>query len=182
MVNISCVISYKYDVFGELYEKYNSPGANMPPELKLVLMLTGSAVKFHLANTIFTKLHTLDSELQNNPNLVNILRQQACTKKQPFKENLETENKSVLKKMTDLSFLKEKELEFLRSQKEQMSVETEISDKQVSLQPPKINSDLLNKLNQKIETESKASSSTSKTSKSSTISVGRKKKPNIIQL
>lgn len=45
---INADISNYYDVFGEIYEKYNKPGKSMSPELKLALMLGGSALKFHL--------------------------------------------------------------------------------------------------------------------------------------
>lgn len=47
---INADITSYYDVFGEIYEKYNKPGKSMSPELKLVLMLGGSALKFHLNN------------------------------------------------------------------------------------------------------------------------------------
>ena len=47
---INADITNYYDVFGEIYEKYNKPGKSMSPELKLVLMLGGSALKFHLNN------------------------------------------------------------------------------------------------------------------------------------
>jgi hypothetical protein len=45
---INADISSYYDVFGEIYEKYNKPGKSMSPELKLILMIGGSALKFHL--------------------------------------------------------------------------------------------------------------------------------------
>ena len=48
-----------YDVLGELYEKYFKSGKPIPPELKLVLMIGGSAVKFHIAHTALGKVPTL---------------------------------------------------------------------------------------------------------------------------
>ena len=47
---INADINNYYDVFGEIYEKYNKPGKSMSPELKLILMIGGSALKFHLNN------------------------------------------------------------------------------------------------------------------------------------
>jgi len=41
------------DVFGDLYEKYNKPGRTVAPEIKLLLMLTGSAIKFHMTQASF---------------------------------------------------------------------------------------------------------------------------------
>ncbi len=45
---INADINTYYDIFGEIYEKYNKPGKSMSPELKLILTLGGSALKFHL--------------------------------------------------------------------------------------------------------------------------------------
>jgi len=40
------------EVFGELYEKYKS-NTKMPPEVKLIMMVGGSAAMVHLTNTMF---------------------------------------------------------------------------------------------------------------------------------
>jgi hypothetical protein len=63
-----------YDVFGEIYEKYNKPGKNMSPELKLIFMLGGSALKFHLNNALLStpnKISSLNNNNNNNNNLNN---------------------------------------------------------------------------------------------------------------
>jgi hypothetical protein len=57
-----------YDVFGEIYEKYNKPGKNMSPELKLIFMLGGSALKFHLNNALLSQPNKINS-LNNNNNI-----------------------------------------------------------------------------------------------------------------
>ena len=63
---INADINNYYDIFGEIYEKYNKPGKNMSPELKLILMVSGSALKFHLNNTLLSQPGKI--ELGNNGN------------------------------------------------------------------------------------------------------------------
>ena len=41
------------EVFEQLYEKYGGGGGEIAPELKLLMMLGGSAFMFHLSNTMF---------------------------------------------------------------------------------------------------------------------------------
>jgi hypothetical protein len=69
---INADINNYYDVFGEIYEKYNKPGKNMSPELKLILMVSGSALKFHLNNTLLSSPNKIanlpNPQYQNNPN------------------------------------------------------------------------------------------------------------------
>jgi hypothetical protein len=57
------------DVFEELYEKYQGSGS-MSPELRLCLMVGGSAFMFHLQNSMLkSSLPNADQVFRNNPNL-----------------------------------------------------------------------------------------------------------------
>ena len=135
---INADISSYYDVFGEIYEKYNKPGKSMSPELKLILMIGGSALKFHL-NQVATqgKLNMAPMfGLQNNspnvpqnytnlnnqpnPQVMEQLRQQAATQQlieQTQKQNeilmSKTKNEHELanKQMKDIMFLQQKKEE-----------------------------------------------------------------------
>ena len=60
------------DVLEELYEKYKGTGKNMPPEIKLVLLIVASASAFHFTKTQ-SSLPGLDSILNKNPDLVSRL-------------------------------------------------------------------------------------------------------------
>jgi hypothetical protein len=62
---------YDYDeVFEELYEKYGGAG-EMAPEIKLLLMLGGSAFMFHLSKTMFnTGLPGMGDIMKENPDLM----------------------------------------------------------------------------------------------------------------
>ena len=57
------------DVFEELYEKYQGSGS-MSPELRLCLMVGGSAFMFHLQNSMLkSSMPSADQVFRNNPNL-----------------------------------------------------------------------------------------------------------------
>jgi hypothetical protein len=58
------------DVFEELYEKYRGTG-KMAPELRLLFMLGGSALMFHMTKSMFSSASPQISEvLKQNPNMV----------------------------------------------------------------------------------------------------------------
>lgn len=58
------------EIFEELFMKYRGK-AKMPPELKLMFMLGGSAFMYHLSNTMFkSQLPGLDQVLKQNPDLM----------------------------------------------------------------------------------------------------------------
>ena len=58
------------EVFEELYEKY-SEKTNIAPELKLMLMVGGSAFMFHLTNTMFkSSLPGMGDIMKQNPELM----------------------------------------------------------------------------------------------------------------
>ena len=57
-------------MFEQLYEKYGG-GGDMAPELKLVMMLGGSAFMFHLSNTMFkSSIPNMGDIMQQNPDLM----------------------------------------------------------------------------------------------------------------
>jgi hypothetical protein len=58
------------DIFEELYHKYRGK-SKMPPELRLLFSVGGSAVMFHITNSMFkTSLPGLDQVMKNNPDLM----------------------------------------------------------------------------------------------------------------
>ena len=62
---------YDYDeVFEELYEKYGGT-TEMAPEIKLLMLLGGSAFMFHLSNTMFkTTMPGMGDIMKDNPELM----------------------------------------------------------------------------------------------------------------
>jgi len=58
------------EVFEQLYDKYGG-GGEMAPELKLVMMLGGSAFMFHLSNTMFkSSIPNMGDIMHQNPDLM----------------------------------------------------------------------------------------------------------------
>ncbi len=132
-----------YDVFGELYEKYNQPGKNMAPELKLLLMMSGSALKFHLTNTMMSNLPTLNTQLDEDPVLAEQLRQKAIAQKikdqaqknsESLKNAMNKEHEQANQKAQDLNLIRQKEIEFqnLRRENAQKTAELEALKEKLS--------------------------------------------------
>ena len=58
------------EVFEQLYEKYGG-GGEIAPELKLLMMLGGSAFMFHLSNTMFkSSVPNMNDIMKQNPDLM----------------------------------------------------------------------------------------------------------------
>ena len=77
------------EIFEELHEKYGGR-ADMAPEIKLMLMVGGSAFMFHLTNTMFkTSLPGMDDILKQNPELMQQFAKAAVNtpKSQPEPQN-----------------------------------------------------------------------------------------------
>ncbi len=133
---MSADINNYYDVFGELYEKYNQPGKNMAPELKILLMVSGSALKFHLLNTTIGNLPKLNTDLEEDPVLAEQLRQKAIAQKlkeqtiknnETLKSTINKEHEQATQKAQDLNLIRQKELEYqnLKRENAQKSAEVE---------------------------------------------------------
>ena len=125
---INADINNYYDVFGEIYEKYNKPGKNMSPELKLMLMVGGSALKFHLNNTLLSNPVKMGLPLNPNsqqfdnidPRVLEQMRQQSALDKmrqeqnkqnELLKEKMEKEHNLANQQVQDMMFLQQKKTE-----------------------------------------------------------------------
>ena len=122
-----------YDVLGELYEKYFKSGKPIPPELKLVLMIGGSAVKFHIAHAALGSIPTLSEALLQNPALAKKLNEQTVStkvkeqfdkQKELFEKASDKQHEMARKKAEDLQMLKEKQNEYTK-----MNQNDNVSDK-----------------------------------------------------
>ncbi len=137
---INADITNYYDVFGEIYEKYNKPGKSMSPELKLILMIGGSALKFHLNNVAMSGRLGLPNMQQMNrlgssggpmgsqenvpgqdPKVIEQMRQQAMidrmreeTRRQAevLQKKSEEQHEQANKQMQDMMLLQQKQNEF----------------------------------------------------------------------
>lgn len=65
------------EVFEELYDKYNTK-VQLAPELRLLMMVGGSAFMFHLTNTLFkSSMPGLNDILKQNPDIMRNIQQAA---------------------------------------------------------------------------------------------------------
>lgn len=62
------------DVIGEIYDKYVSTGRKMEPELKLLLLICGSAFGFHMTKQYAKNLPGLEDALKNDPTILGKLQ------------------------------------------------------------------------------------------------------------
>jgi len=78
------------DVFEELYVKYRGK-AKMAPELKLMMMLGGSATMFHLTHSMFkSAMPQMNDVIKQNPDLIkNMMSAMANTAKNAQERNLD---------------------------------------------------------------------------------------------
>lgn len=60
------------DIFEELHEKYKGTGSKMPPELRLLMSLGGSAVMYHLTQSMIkrSKVPEVEDVLRSDPALM----------------------------------------------------------------------------------------------------------------
>lgn len=115
------------DVLGEIYEKYRGRGKQLEPELRLLLMIGGSAASIHMSNRFNSKAG-LDAAINKNPDILNRIRKgfnkqlvgnttkpqeddnlkklqrerEMYEKMQAAKNNQPSINKRVMKRPTDL--------------------------------------------------------------------------------
>lgn len=130
-------INSYYDVFGELYEKYNQPGKNVAPELKLLFMMSGSAIKFHLQKTLMNKLPSLNTDIDNDPVLAEQLRQKAIAQKlkeqstinnEKLKNSMNKEHEMATQKAQDLNLIHQRELEYQNLKRDNAQKNAELDD------------------------------------------------------
>lgn len=109
------------DVFGELYDKYFKAGKPIPPELKLFFLISGSAIKFHFANSMMSSLPGVAQMMNANPHLADQLRQQAASDKirqqnqkqrDLYNEGTNKAHDEARQKAEDVNMLKQKQEEF----------------------------------------------------------------------
>ena len=68
--NVNDSIDDYNDIFEQLHEKYKGK-SKMPPELKLLFMLGGSAFMFHLSNTLLkSSMPGMEQVMKQNPDLM----------------------------------------------------------------------------------------------------------------
>lgn len=116
--NVKTNINDYYDVIGEIYEKYTKPGQQMAPELKLFLMLSGSAVSIQMHKGIKNLIPTVSEDINNDPDMVQNLREQAENRqRQQVNTQLNKDHSAAAAKVVELQQLNDYKKEYANLQK-----------------------------------------------------------------
>lgn len=111
-----------YDVLGEIYEKYNKPGKKMAPELRLLLMISGAGLSLQLSRFMPNMLPEVSKELKNNEDTINDLKDIASKTSDRHRRDLdkalEKDRAAAKKKIGDMEYLRNQELEYRKLQRE----------------------------------------------------------------
>lgn len=98
-----------YDVLGEIYEKYSTPGKKMAPELKLFLMMTSSAVGIQMHKGIASYMgnkSNVAGDLDADPDMFAALRKKKEDQRKNMDEKMENDYKAARERMEQINLLK----------------------------------------------------------------------------
>jgi len=145
------------DVFEDLYEKYKGSGKGMPPEVKLLLLLTASAGAFHFSKTQ-TSIPGLEQTLSRNPELVSKL----LNPKKPQSQFMSAQELNIQKQR---ELLQQRERELKQNQQNQQNQQNNVSfmtapvipDPRKNILEPQASNESSNKINQSKVVEIKTS-------------------------
>lgn len=105
---ISSDIHNYYSVLGEIYEKYNQPGKQMAPEMRLLFMISGAALSMQLSRSIGGGLF---SDKKSEETMYADLRKKAEEDSKKSKQFVEKQHDTAIQKALDLKMIQEQELE-----------------------------------------------------------------------
>lgn len=139
------------DVLEELYEKYKGSGKGMPPEVKLLLLLTASAGAFHFSKTQ-TSIPGLEQTLSRNPELVSKLLN-------PKKQQSQFMSAQEINIQKQREILQQRQREFKQNQQNNKSFMSTpvIPEPRQTILEPQASNESSNKINQSKSIEIKSS-------------------------
>lgn len=105
---ISSDIHNYYSVLGEIYEKYNQPGKQMAPEMRLLFMISGAALSMQLSRSIGGGMF---SDKKSEETMYADLRKKAEEDSKKSKQFVEKQHDTAIQKALDLKMIQEQELE-----------------------------------------------------------------------
>jgi hypothetical protein len=105
-----------YAVLGDIYEKYNQPGKQMAPEMRLLLMISGAALSMQV-NKVMPGFGGASNAVKSEENL-NELRQKAeADSNDKARDFVKKQHDAAAQKAADIKMIQEKELEHQRLKK-----------------------------------------------------------------
>lgn len=105
-----------YAVLGDIYEKYNQPGKQMAPEMRLLLMISGAALSMQV-NKVLPGLGGMSNAVKSEENLKELRQKAEADSNQAMdkgKEYIKKQHDAATQKAVDIKMIQEKELEFQR--------------------------------------------------------------------
>ena len=134
------------DVLEEIYEKYKGTGKGMPPEIKLLLLITASAGAFHFSKTQ-SSIPGLEQTLSRNPDLVSKLLNPKKTQSQFMSpQELNIQKQRILLQQREKELKQKNNVSFTPQSSTNISKKTE----------PKASNESSNKLSQNSAPEIRA--------------------------
>ena len=120
---ISDEMEHYYDVLGEIYEKYNTPGKNVAPELRLLMMIGGTTLKLQIPRFLNKMVRGQADRVNNNTKLIENLAKKASQDSNSHREKLNNvmAKDKMKKNMDDNIYLREKELEVAKIRSQDVS-------------------------------------------------------------
>lgn len=131
-----------YDVLGELHDKYFKEGKTIPPEIKLIMMVSGSAIRFHLSHAMLNSGPDIETTLRDNPALAEKLRQNAINdrvkeqyqkQRTAFSNAQEKQHEMARQKVNDIHQLRKDEENYMKMQNEIENKKRQLDDLQAQL-------------------------------------------------
>lgn len=108
-----------YTVLGDIYEKYNKPGKQMAPEMRLMFMISGAVLSMQVNRAIPGMANMINGgfskKVKNDNETLQNLRKKAEEDTHSLggktKEYLKNQHNAASQKVADLQMIKDKELE-----------------------------------------------------------------------
>jgi hypothetical protein len=104
-----------YEILGEIYEKYTTPGKSMAPELRLFITLLGSAGGILVSRGMASMTHSAD-DLEKNPDkfreIQKTVAQQNNSNRKKMDDIMQKEHNVANERMSNIEILKQQKQEF----------------------------------------------------------------------
>lgn len=105
-----------YAVLGDIYEKYNQPGKQMAPEMRLLLMISGAALSMQV-NKAVPGLGGMSQTVKSEENLTDLRQKAEADTNKNTNDYVKKQHDAAAQKAADLKMIQEKELEMKRTTK-----------------------------------------------------------------
>ena len=105
-----------YAVIGDIYEKYNQPGKQMAPEMRLLLMISGAALSMQ-ASRILPGIGGMSDAVKTEQNLNELRKKAEEDSGEKNREYVKKQHDAATQKAADIKMIQEKEIEYKRTAK-----------------------------------------------------------------